>query len=312
MDALSATSEERIRRKASELGFSACGFADCADFSSEVSYFEQWLQEGNQSEMEYLSRNRELRYHPSLLSEGCHSVVVLLLNYHRKDYASLKSSSYCVSEYALGRDYHLVMRERLHLLSAYMQTLGKDVRCRCCVDTAPVLEKAMAARAGLGWIGKNTLLQTDSGSRFFIGEVFTSLPLQAGHPIENACGSCRACVDACPTHALSEPYRLDARRCLSCQTIERRSLPLPPFLRKAMSKTIYGCDVCQRVCPYNAHSKETEISDFLRVPNWFSWTDSDWEQMDASDFKAAFGDSAMQRAGWELLRENIQAASENH
>lgn len=296
-----------IRQKAAELGFSACAFTDCSDLLSEQSRFERWLSEGCAASMHYMSRHADLRLHPARLSEGCVSVVVLLLNYHRTDYAQGRTSSYRVSEYALGRDYHVVLREKLHLLAQFVETLGDKVKTRCCVDTAPVMEKILAARAGLGWIGKNTLLLNEKGSRWFIGEVFTSLQLSADAPIENLCGNCTACVDACPGDALSSGG-LDARRCLSYQTIERRELELPEAVAQMLEKRIYGCDCCQESCPYNQQADITQVGDFLRKPEWFSWTDADWESLCEADFKRQFADSAMQRIGYERLMENIRRA----
>lgn len=299
--------EKKIRDRAAELGFSACAFTDCSGLMSEQSRLERWLSDGCQADMQYMARHAELRLHPDRLCEGCVSVIVLLLEYHRTDYRERKASSYCVSEYALGRDYHLVMREKLHLLAQYVESLGEKVLTRCCVDTAPVLEKALAARAGLGWIGKNTLLLNGKGSRHFIGEIFTSLPLKPGAPAENRCGSCTVCVDACPGGALSAEG-LDARRCLSYQTIERKSLQLPEAAARVMGKRIYGCDCCQDVCPYNRGAEVTQVEDFLRVPAWFSWTDAEWQHLDEAAFRQHFGDSAMQRIGYEKLMENIRRA----
>ncbi len=298
-----------IRAKAAELGFSACGFTHCADLGEEQAHYEAWLAAGKQAEMGYLERYPEVRFHPSRLAEGCENVVVLLLNYHRTDYALHKAADYRVAEYALGRDYHEVMREKLHALAAFMQTLGKDVRTRCCVDTAPVLEKALAVRAGLGWRGKNSLLVTPHGSKFFIGEIFTSLPLQEDeHFLADGCGSCNRCVEACPAHALDGFREVDARRCLSCQTIERHETTLADAAADCMGNRIYGCDVCQDVCPYNRQAPETTVADFLRVPDWFSWSNAQWEALDADTFRKHFNDSAMRRAGYEKLHENILRA----
>ena len=299
--------EDLIRNKAAELGFSACAFTDCSDLLSEQSRFSRWLSEGCHADMHYMGRHAELRLHPAQLCEGCVSVIVLLMNYHRTDYARQRASAYRVSEYALGRDYHLVMRERLHLLARFVETLGAEVRTRCCVDTAPVMEKVLAARAGLGWIGKNTLLLNGKGSLHFIGEVFTSLPLRPDAPVENRCGSCTACVDACPGGALSSG-RLDARRCLSYQTIERRELTLPDAAAQVMGRRIYGCDCCQQACPYNRQAEETQVEDFRRRPAWFAWTDADWQSMREEDFNRHFADSAMRRIGYEHLMENIRRA----
>ena len=303
----SGSLEQRIRDRAAELGFSACGFALCADLTEEQHRFEAWLAAGHQAGMGYLERYPEVRFHPSMLAEGCAHVVVVLLNYHRTDYLSQKKTPFRVAEYALGRDYHAVMREKLHQLAAFMETLGQQVRTRCCVDTAPVMEKALAVRAGLGWRGRNTLLVTPAGSKFFIGEVFTSLPLRSDSPMDDGCGLCRRCVEACPAGALGR-VNLDARRCLSYQTIERKELSLSHAAAGCLGTRIYGCDVCQDVCPYNRHAPETEVADFLRRPEWFGWTEEQWRQMDAETYRKQFKDSAMQRIGFEKLKENIRVA----
>ncbi len=301
--------ESFIREKARELGFSACGFTDCSDLLSEQSLFEQWLSEGRQADMAYLERHMDIRFHPSLLAEGCTYVVVALLNYHRPESALASKSAYKVAEYAWGMDYHKVMREKLHALAQCIQGLSKGVRTRCCVDTAPVLEKALAIRAGLGWRGKNSLLVTEQGSKYFIGEVFHSLPLCSDTPQANACGSCTACVEACPASALSETGTLDARRCLSYQTIERKNLLLPVGIQGAQGEAVFGCDACQNACPYNREAPVTQVAEFLQDPPWTSWTDADWQSLRAADFERYFADSALQRIGYEKLMENIRSVS---
>lgn len=308
---MSPSTEEKIRLKAQAIGFYDCAFTDCRDFFEDKKYFEKWISEGNQSEMSYLERNREIRYKPSLIAEGCTHVVILLLNYHRSDYIKNRNSDYRISEYALGMDYHTVMRKKLHELSIFLQSLDENVKTRCCVDTAPVFEKAMAERAGLGWIGKNTLLTRTEGSKFFIGEIFTTLELNSDSPVKNLCGSCDACIKACPTSALKPEGYIDARLCLSCQTIERKQKSIPDNISYAMGKNIYGCDCCQNACPYNKKSPETALAEFLRVPNWFFWKNSDWENMKKDDFDLQFVDSAISRTGYEKMMENISSASRN-
>ena len=195
----------------------------------------------------------------------------------------------------------------LHALAQFVRTLGEGVRTRCCVDTAPVLEKALARRAGLGWRGKNSLLVTEQGSKFFIGEVFTSLSLRSDAPVANACGSCNACVEACPAGALSETGTLDARRCLSYQTIERKNLSLPAEMQEVQGAAVFGCDACQNACPYNQNAPVTQVAEFLQTPPWVHWTDADWKSLSAADFERYFADSVLQRIGYEKLMENIRS-----
>ncbi|MDR1459483.1 MAG: tRNA epoxyqueuosine(34) reductase QueG, partial [Bacteroidales bacterium] len=237
---------QQIKAKALEIGFSACGIVRAESLRAErEQLFRQWLQKGFHADMGYLQRNIDKRMDPRLLLDGTESVIVVLLNYHQPSYE--KRSLYRVAQYALGCDYHVVMKAKLRQLSDFILQYYPESSSRCYVDTAPVLEKYLAYKAGLGVIGKNTLLITGKGSYFFIGEIYTSLSLQYDSPfLWDLCLECERCLRACPVDALEVPYALNANKCLSYHTIENKQ-DVPLEIQSKMGKNIYGCDICQRV-----------------------------------------------------------------
>ncbi|MDR1182125.1 MAG: tRNA epoxyqueuosine(34) reductase QueG, partial [Bacteroidales bacterium] len=256
---------QQIKTKALQIGFSACGIIPAESLQVEKeNIFRQWLQNGFHADMSYLQRNLDKRMQPQLLLEGTESIIVVLLNYHHPVYQ--KPSIYTIAQYALGCDYHVVMKDKLRQLSDFiLQHYPKSCN-RCFTDTAPVLEKHLAYKAGLGAIGKNTLLITPKGSYFFIGEIYTTLSLQYDSPYsQDYCLQCEQCLKACPVHALEMPYCLNANKCLSYHTIENKN-NIPEEIQSKMGKHIYGCDICQQVCPVNAHAEPTEIKEFSIKP----------------------------------------------
>jgi epoxyqueuosine reductase len=249
-----ATLTEAVRERALALGFDRVAVGPAAP-PEHGAAFERWLRAGYAGTMHYLARGREARLDPEILLPGARSVVAVALNY--RPTAEVPGWE-PIARYARGRDYHEVMRPRLRALADALRELaGPETRSRACVDTSAVLERDLAARAGLGWIGKNTnLLEQTLGSFFFIGLVLTTAELEPGAPVADRCGTCTACLDACPTRAFVAPYVLDARRCISYLTIEHRG-PIDPELRPAIAEWAFGCDVCQTVCPWNRKAPPT-------------------------------------------------------
>lgn len=256
-----------VHRWGRELGFDQVGIADL-DLEEHEAHLLNWLKQGRHGEMGYMQRHGVRRSRPWELVPGTQRVISVRLNYlpHGLDYAeqALEDSTRgYVSRYALGRDYHKVLRGRLRRLVRRIEGVAGPFGYRVFTDSAPVLEKALAERAGLGWIGKHTnLLAKDAGSWFFLGEIYTDLPLTPDSPAyEEHCGDCRACIDVCPTQAIVAPYQLDARRCISYLTIELKgSIPLP--LRPLIGNRVYGCDDCQLVCPWNRYARLASVEDF--------------------------------------------------
>ena len=280
-----------VKARARELGFDRVAIGPAGP-PEHGPAFERWLEAGHAATMDYLARGREDRLDPERLLPGCRSVVAVALVYARDD---PDGSWQGVARYARGRDYHDVMRPRLvELAESIRQAAGGDVRCRAAVDTSALLERDLAARAGLGWIGKNTnLLDPSIGSYFFIGVVLTTAALEWDGPLPDRCGTCTACLDACPTQAFTGPYVLDARRCLAYLTIEHRG-DIPAEYREAIGEWVFGCDVCQEVCPWNrkaAPAREPELTPTAPFPRLTALLD-----LDPDRFRARFRGTALTRA----------------
>ena len=280
-----------VKARARELGFDRVAIGPAGP-PEHGPAFERWLEAGHAATMDYLARGREDRLDPERLLPGCRSVVAVALVYARDD---PDGSWQGVARYARGRDYHDLMRPRLvELAESIRQAAGGDVRCRAAVDTSALLERDLAARAGLGWIGKNTnLLDPSIGSYFFIGVVLTTAALEWDGPLPDRCGTCTACLDACPTQAFTGPYVLDARRCLAYLTIEHRG-DIPAEYREAIGEWVFGCDVCQEVCPWNrkaAPAREPELTPMAPFPRLTALLD-----LDRDRFRARFRGTALTRA----------------
>jgi epoxyqueuosine reductase len=295
-----------VRARAEALGFDRVAIGPATP-PEHGPAFERWLAAGYAGTMDYLARGRDARLDPQRLLPGARSVIAVALNYQP---ASEVEGWTPVARYARGRDYHDVMRPRLATLAAALPELaGPETRARVCVDTSAVLERDLAARAGLGWIGKNTnLLDQGLGSFFFIGIVLTTAELVIDEPVADRCGTCTACLDACPTGAFAARYVLDARRCISYLTIEHRG-PIDPDLRPAVVDWIFGCDVCQTVCPWNRRAPTTREAAFEnRGPL------EELERLlglDDADFRTRFGGSAIRRAKRAGLVRNVALALGN-
>lgn len=308
-----------IRQWSRELGFRACGITN-TDLAEHETHLLNWLDADFHGDMDYMQRHGTKRSRPAELQPGTTRVISVRMDYfpdHATDAEDVlaKPQLGYVSRYALGRDYHKLMRKRLQKLTDKISDQTGEFGYRVFVDSAPVLEKALAQKAGLGWIGKSSnLLHKDSGSWFFIGEIYTDLPLpvapDASEDNSNHCGSCTACMEACPTGAIVAPYKVDARLCISYLTIEMRG-SIPEILRPAMGNRIYGCDDCQLVCPFNKFSNATTEADFQprheldssKLETLFSW--------DEKTFLAKTEGSAIRRIGYEAWLRNIAVALGN-
>lgn len=302
--------DERIKRKAFELGFQDCGISKAEALSGEKERMKAWLDLEMHGEMGYMARNFEKRLDPRLLVENAKSVVSVLLNYFPAE-RQTDPDAPVLSKYAYGTDYHFVMKEKLGKLLEFIQTEIELCQGRCFVDSAPVLDRAWAARAGLGWIGKNTnLISPEHGSFFFIGELIIDLELPENPKVvHNHCGNCTRCIDACPTKALVAPYVLDARRCISYQTIENHG-EIDPVLKGKFENRVFGCDICQDVCPWNLKSephREPAFKPDFRVMNL---SRSEWNEMDKPAFNELFRNSAVKRTRFEGLKRNLRFLEE--
>ena len=298
---------QRIIEEALRLGFDDGGISHATFLAEDASKMEKWLAEGFQGGMSYLERNKEKRYDPRLLAENTQSVVTVLMNYFPEEELE-ETNRFKISKYAYGQDYPLVIRDKLKQLLAFIETsTGQLEGARAFTDSAPVLDRAWAEKSGLGFIGKNTcLIHPRKGSFFFIGHLLIPLKLELiQKEMTDYCGTCRRCIDACPTGALVEAHRLDARKCISYLTIEHRG-PLPDALKLHFNDWIFGCDICQDVCPWNRFAKPHQEPRFRLSDQLKKMTKADWQQLDKPTFNELFKDSAVKRTKFEGLKRNIE------
>ncbi len=291
-----------IKRAAKDLGFLSCGISKVDFLEEEAPRLEEWLNAGKHGKMAYMENHFDKRLDPSLLVPGAKSVISLLLNYYTEEKQAEGAPK--ISKYALGTDYHLVIKSKLKQLFQTLQDMIGEVNGRVFVDSAPVMDKAWAKRSGLGWIGKNTNLITQKvGSFFFIAELIIDLQLEYDTPATDHCGSCTACIDACPTQALS-PYDLDASKCISYLTIELKD-QIPIEFQNKMDDWAFGCDVCQDVCPWNRFSKSHNEPLFDPKAELLDYTQKDWEELTEATFETIFKNSAVKRTRYEGFKRNI-------
>ncbi|WP_159801040.1 tRNA epoxyqueuosine(34) reductase QueG [Flavobacterium sp. MK4S-17] len=297
-----------IKSEAKRLGFLSCGIAKAGFLEEEAPRLEKWLNESRHGKMQYMENHFDKRLDPTLLVDGAKSVISLLLNYYPTH--KQVSDSYKISKYAYGQDYHFVIKSKLkELLYSVNENIG-EVNGRAFVDSAPVLDKAWAARSGLGWIGKNSnLLSKQVGSFFFIAELIVDIELEYDLPVTDHCGSCTACIDACPTQAIVQPYIVDGSKCISYFTIELKD-NLPQELKGSFNDWAFGCDVCQDVCPWNRFSKPHSEPLFSPNPDLLSMTKKDWEEITGDTFSKVFKNSAVKRTKFEGLKRNINFLKE--
>lgn len=293
-----------IKQISQRLGFMACGISKADFLTEEAPRFESWLKQGHHGEMGYMARNFDKRLDPRKLVPGAKSVVSLLYNYFpnqvQEDEAAPK-----IARYAYGKDYHRVIKDKLFAFMHEIQTEIGAVEGRVFVDSAPVLEKAWAAKSGLGWIGKNTnLIRKQSGSYFFIAELIIDIDLTPDSVATDHCGSCTACLDACPTNAFSAPYQLDASKCISYFTIELKDA-IPTEVKGQFDNWAFGCDICQEVCPWNRFSTPHSEPNFEPNPEMLQLSKNDWEEITEEVFSRLFEASAVQRTGFNGLKRNL-------
>lgn len=294
-----------IKNSARQLGFLSCGISKADFLEAEAPKLEAWLRGGHHGTMSYMERNFDKRLDPRRLVPGAKSIVSLLYNYH-SDQKQKDPEAPKISTYAYGTDYHLVIKNKL---KAFMEIIHREigeVNGRVFVDSAPVMDKAWAAKSGLGWIGKNTnLISKKVGSFFFIAELILDLDLEYDTPVTDHCGSCTACIDACPTEALIQPYQIDGSKCISYLTIELKEA-IPNEFQGKMDNWAFGCDVCQTVCPWNRFAITHQESDFEPHPELLSLTKKEWEEMNEAVFNTVFRKSAVNRTKYEGLQRNIK------
>ena len=298
-----------IKTEAKRLGFLSCGISKAQFLEKEAPRLEKWLNKNRHGQMQYMENHFDKRLDPTKLVEDSKSVISLLLNYYpsefQKDAAAPK-----ISKYAYGTDYHFVIKDKLKSLLHFIQDEIGDVHGRAFVDSAPVLDKAWAAKSGLGWIGKNSNLLTQQvGSFYFIAELIIDLELEYDATTTNHCGTCTACIDACPTEAIVEPYVVDGSKCISYFTIELKE-NIPPDFRGKFDNWMFGCDVCQEVCPWNRFSKAHNEPLFNPHPELLSMKKKDWEEITHDVFKKVFKDSAVKRTKFSGLKRNINFLKE--
>ncbi|MDD2961480.1 MAG: tRNA epoxyqueuosine(34) reductase QueG [Muribaculaceae bacterium] len=301
MNELSRQNKEDIRKFAIDAGFEACGFTEALPVSDEaVMQYDRWIEASKHYEMKYLERYHDVRCDPRKLLDGAKSIIAVALNYYPAVLQPRDVPQFAY--YAYGRDYHEVVREKLNIVAKYIDDTF-DARSRVCVDTAPLRERYWAQRAGIGFVARNNqLILPGKGSYFFLGFIISTLEIPSDKPCDYTCGNCRRCVACCPTHALNEDGACDARKCLSCLTIEYHG-DLPDDLR--LGKRIYGCDMCQQACPHNRGKEATKVLDFKPSEEFLALDKEAISAMSDDDFRNIFRHSAVKRAKLVNLKRNL-------
>lgn len=293
--------------QAKALGFQAVGVAKADFLASEAARLDEWLSRGYAGEMRYLERNVDKRLDPRILVPGAKTVVSLLFNYHDPE-ANPNDASPRVAQYAQGQDYHHVIKWKLKELMKWAQAEWGAIEGRVFVDSAPVHERAWAARSGLGWVGKHSLLlNRGMGSYFFLAELIMDVELEPDAPVSDHCGTCTRCIDACPTGAIIQPAVVDGSKCISYYTIELRGA-IPEPVHQQLGAWVFGCDVCQEVCPWNRHAKPHAEPQFAPHPELRKMGTREWREMTEEVFQEVFKGTAVKRTGYEGLLRNVQAA----
>jgi len=297
-----------IIEQATALGFDAIGISEADALPSEAEELRLWLAEKRHGEMSYMENHFEMRVDPRLILDNAKSVISVALNYYPKELQRADAPQ--ISKYAYGQDYHDVIKKKLFKLQDLIAKVSPN-SARCFTDSAPVMDKAWAIRAGLGWKGKNgNIINPQLGSFIFLGEIITDLELEYNSvEIESKCGSCTKCIDACPTQAIYEPGKVDGSRCLSYHTIERKSEIIDPTIAPLLSNRIYGCDICQDVCPWNKKSCPTHVVEFTPHPELLSMTTADWQNLSIEQYQKIFKKSPVKRIKYQGITRNIKAAT---
>ncbi len=294
-----------IKAKAAALGFSFCGISKAEFLKDEAPRLEEWLKRNYQGKMSYLENHFDKRLDPTLLVPGAKSVISLLYNYYpEKDLG--RESDLKIAKYAYGEDYHFVVKDKLKILFESIRENIGDVDGRVFVDSAPVMERAWAQKSGLGWIGKNSLLlNRQMGSFFFLAEVILDLELEYDGPVKDYCGTCTACMDACPTDAIPEPSVVDGSKCISYFTIELKE-EIPADVKGKFGNWIFGCDICQDVCPWNSFAKSHHEPRFAPAMEMNSFRENDWKELTEEVFNTIFKHSPVKRTKFSGLKRNIE------
>lgn len=296
----------RIKSEAQRLGFTYCGIAQAVCLDDDARRLEQWLHKGMHGTMQYMENYFDLRTDPTKLVPGAKSVITLLMDYFPKE--RQKEGIPKVSKYAYGFDYHNVIRKKLKELLKFIRAEAGEVEGRGFIDSAPVLERTWARRSGLGWVGRNgNLITKQMGSFFFIATLITDLALEYDDPFaKDYCGSCRRCIEACPTDAIQEDKVIDASRCISYFTIELKEQLIPDEMKGKFRDWVFGCDICQDVCPWNRFSQPTREAAFTPLPEVLNFTTGDWESLTEERFREIFLHSPIKRSKYEGIRRNLK------
>lgn len=295
-----------IKAQAARLGFSYCGIARAQKLDEDARRLETWLHKGMHGSMGYMENHFDLRVDPARLVPGARSVITLLMNYYPEQEQNEEAPK--IAKYAYGRDYHEVIRSRLNTLLEHMRTEIGEVQGRGFVDSAPVLERAWAQRSGLGWIGRNgNLITKEAGSFFFLATLITDLALVYDDPYaKDYCGSCRKCIDACPTDAILDNKVIDGSRCISYFTIELKAQLIPDTMQGKFDDWLFGCDTCQDVCPWNRFSRATSEPEFSPIPELLNFTTGEWEMLTEDTFKKIFRHSPLKRSKFTGIQRNLR------
>ena len=295
-----------IKQKAFELGFSHVGISKASFLDDEAKKLEIWLNNNHHGKMNYMENYFDLRTDPRNLVDDAKSVITVLLNYYTDNLQKDKTAPK-ISKYAYGKDYHYIIRDKLNILYDFIKKEVGEVNARGFVDSAPVMDKVWAEKSGLGWLGKNSnIINRENGSFFFIGELILDLELDTDVPIKDYCGTCTKCIDECPTNAIVEPYVVDGSKCISYLTIELKDELIPSEFKGKMDDWIFGCDVCQDVCPWNKFSKPHKETWFDPHVDLLNLTKKDWKDLNQETFNKVFKKSAVKRTKYEGLKRNIK------
>lgn len=307
----SAKLTQLIKQQAQELGFSFCGIAKADFLEDEAPRLENWLKQDMHGQMHYMANHFDKRLDPRLLVDGAKSVISLVYNYYPKQDIA-KPNNFKIAKYAYGKDYHFVIKDKLKTIFNELTSHVGEINGRVFVDSAPVHERAWASKAGLGWVGKNSLLLNRSmGSFFFLAEIILDIELEYDGPIKDYCGTCTKCMDACPTDAIATPYVVDGSKCISYLTIELKE-QIPTSFQGDFKDWVFGCDICQDICPWNRFSKSHEEADFDPHPDLEGMNRNDWLEVTEEVFREVFRKSAVKRTKYSGLKRNIGFAERNN
>lgn len=298
-----------VKNTAASLGFDFCGISRAQKLEEEARHLEKWLNRGYHGTMQYMENYFDLRVDPTKLVPGARSVITLLLNYYPEEHQKQEVPK--VSKYAFGMDYHEVIKKKLKTFISILQENIGDIHGRGFTDSAPVLERSWARKSGLGWVGKNgNLITKESGSFFFIATLISDLELEADDPfVRDYCGTCTRCIDACPTEAILPGKVIDGSRCISYFTIELKDMLIPAEMKGKFENYLFGCDVCQDVCPWNRFSQPHTTPEFTPLHEVLNFTKNEWEELTEESFKNIFRKSPLKRAKYEGIKRNLKFIS---